>query len=133
MPMPNLTKAVALTLPAYFFMAVIGVLVKNVSADVGTEVITFWQFFILWLGTLPMIWRAGGIKSLRSQRPTLITIRAVTGVVAYFCFYYAVQHIPLIDAVLLLNSNPLFLPIIAYFWGNKHIDPKLWVGILIGF
>lgn len=133
MPVPNLTKAVALTLPAYLLMAIIGVLVKNISGVVSTEVITFWQFFILWLGTLPMTWKVGGVKSLRSQHPVLITVRVVTGVVAYFCFYYAVQHIPLIDAVLLLNSSPLYLPIIAYFWGNKHVDPKLWIGILIGF
>ncbi len=133
MQTPNLSKAITLNVLAYFFMALIGVLVKNIDKSVPTEVITFWQFLVFWIGTFPIVKKAGGLKTLRSQHHNLIAIRSISGVIAYFCFYYAVSHIPLIDAVLLLNTSPLYLPIISYLWGNKQVDPKLWFGILIGF
>ncbi len=133
MPHPDLKKGLTLFLIACFLLAVLGILVKNLSNSVPTELITFWQFFILWLGTLPILLKAGLKKNLRSYHPNLIAIRALSGVAAYFFFFHALSHIPLIDAVLLMNSAPLYLPIIAYFWGRKRFPAAVWIGILIGF
>lgn len=133
MTQPNLAKGIVLFLFSYFLLAVIGALVKSLSATVSTEVISFWQFLILWLGTLPMAWKAGGFKILESRHPDLIAVRVISGILAYFFFYHAVKQIPLIDSTLLLNAAPLYLPLIAYLWGHEHIDPKLWIGIIIGF
>lgn len=59
--------------------------------------------------------------------------RCVLGVVALYCFLYAVTTIPIALATLLLFSRILILPITAQVMLGERSDPKVWAAVFIGF
>jgi drug/metabolite transporter (DMT)-like permease len=50
-----------------------------------------------------------------------------------YCFFYAIAHLRLADAVLLNYSLPLFMPLIAQAWLGEAIPRALWRGLAVGF
>jgi drug/metabolite transporter (DMT)-like permease len=44
----------------------------------------------------------------------------------------AVRSTPLLDAVLLSNAAPLFIPLVVYVWFGKTVRPLVWLSLLIG-
>jgi drug/metabolite transporter (DMT)-like permease len=61
------------------------------------------------------------------------TLIAATWVGALFCLYFAVRFIPLTDAVLLINTAPLFAPLLNRLFLKKTESYSVWLGICIGF
>ncbi len=47
--------------------------------------------------------------------------------------FVAVKKMPLVDAVLLSNSAPLFIPLVTWAWLRQRIQGMVWVSLLIGF
>jgi drug/metabolite transporter (DMT)-like permease len=92
--------------------SVVGLLVK-LSADrfPATELV-----FLRGLVGMPILWalaRARGV-SLAGRRRTLLVGRAVAGTLAMFLFFVALAGLPVGEALLLNQSNPIFaLPLAA--------------------
>jgi drug/metabolite transporter (DMT)-like permease len=36
------------------------------------------------------------------------------------------------DAVLLSNASPLFIPLVVYVWFRKRVQPLVWLSLFIG-
>jgi drug/metabolite transporter (DMT)-like permease len=53
-------------------------------------------------------------------------------VAAVSCYFYAIAHLPLADAVLLNQSIPLFVPLVEWVWLGEPIPPRLWRALLVG-
>jgi drug/metabolite transporter (DMT)-like permease len=103
------------------------------SAGVSAEVLTFFQNFLSLLLFLPWLVR-GGIASLKTQRPGLHLVRAVTGLLSQYLLFVALDlDIPLVDAVLLANAAPLFIPLVVWVWQRERIGAQLWASLVIGF
>jgi len=60
-------------------------------------------------------------------------LRAVAGLVAISCYFYSVKNLPLVNAVTLANTGPIFMPIVLFIW-LKLVLPKgrIWP-LVIGF
>jgi len=50
-----------------------------------------------------------------------------------YCYFYAIAHLPLAEAVLLNYSAPLFIPLAALLWVGEPFSHRLWWPIGIGF
>jgi drug/metabolite transporter (DMT)-like permease len=50
-----------------------------------------------------------------------------------YCFFYAIVHIPLADAMLLKLTAPLFMPLVALAWLGERVSAMVWLAIGIGF
>jgi len=59
--------------------------------------------------------------------------RSVSGLAAMYCFFYAIAHLQLAEAVLLNYSSPLFIAIIALIWLGERSSKKLVTAIITGF
>jgi drug/metabolite transporter (DMT)-like permease len=59
--------------------------------------------------------------------------RSVSGVASIYCFFFALAHLRLADAVTLSYSSALFVPIVERLWLKSNVSPRLWGGILLGF
>lgn len=109
-----------------------GALIKVAAASLPNEMIVFARAFIGFLLFLPWLARQGrdGIRTryLRQQ-----VTRALAGLAAMYCFFYAVGHLPLAEAMLLNYSSPLFIPFIARLWIGEPIPPRIGWVIGIGF
>ena len=60
-------------------------------------------------------------------------LRAVFGLSGFYLFIWAAGLGSLIDANVLLNTTPIFIPVIGVLALGKEISTKLWGAIAIGF
>lgn len=59
--------------------------------------------------------------------------RSVGGLLALYCFFYAVQSLPLVNAVTLSNTTPLFFPLLALVWLKLLVSPRRFWAASLGF
>ncbi len=91
---------------------------KYVSAHVTTEAIVTFQYFICTLLCLPRILRSG-VRTLRTERLGLHLMRGLAGVASFYLFYAALEHISLMDAMMLRQSAPLAVPLVMWIWSRE--------------
>jgi len=63
----------------------------------------------------------------------LIIIRTAAGLLAFFFLFLSISKTKLVNAVLMNNAAPIFVPFVALLWLRTKIQPKLWWGITLGF
>jgi len=120
-------------LGATFVFAIIGALVKVVSSSLNNEMVVFFRNACALIFILPWIWYSrppGGVGTNCFQFHLL---RAMTGLGAMYCFFYAIAHMQLTEAFLLIATAPLFIPLIAYLWMREPVDRNVRGAIVIGF
>ena len=63
----------------------------------------------------------------------LILLRAVAVVASLYCYYFALSAIPMVDAVLLTFSSPIFVPILGFLIYRFPINKTVLIAVAIGF
>lgn len=112
--------------------AAVGACVRVLSESLPNEMVVFFRSFLGLVALLPLVWHRG-FANLRTRNFRGHLVRAVAGVASMYCYFYAVAHLPLAEAVLLNYTTPLFVPFIALLWLRERFSPSLWAGIGIGF
>jgi drug/metabolite transporter (DMT)-like permease len=69
----------------------------------------------------------------RTSHSGLLSLIAFLWVGAVYCCYFALRFIPLVDAILLINTGPLFAPLISRLFLKKPESLAVWLGIGLGF
>src|SRR5687767_8519398 len=110
----NLRISAVCMIIAMLAFAIMGSMVKRVSTELPTEMAAFFRSAAGLVVLLP--WVFHGRANLRTRRLTGQVMRGLSGLASMYCFFYALGHMPLGEAVLLNYSMPLFIPFIAYFW-----------------
>lgn len=129
---PNLKKGIGFILIAFFFMALFGVLLK--AALVSTSAL--WVNFIAYFTGLILISFTLINKKLTFLKTDHFSYhfgRAFFGVLASFLYILSLNYIPLLNATLLFNTTPIFIPFFAMFLLSVKIQWSTWLSILIGF
>ncbi len=72
-------------------------------------------------------------KALKVHDWKIMLIRAVMGLLNLFFIFLAVQRISLVNATLLNNSAPFFVPFILWFWLAIPLNHRLWPAVIVGF
>ncbi len=116
---------------AFFCVAVMSALGKA-AARIPTGTIVFFQNFISLVLFLPWVLRHG-ISGIKTSRTGLHILRAIAGLLSQVLMFIAVKRMPLMDAVLLSNSAPLFIPLITWAWLKEKIGGIVWASLLVGF
>lgn len=111
----DLSRAAAFAVLAAAAFAVTGACIKTASVTVGNEMVVFFRCFISFLALLPWAVHAGR-TGVATQRLGGHLWRSGLGLAAMYCFFHALAHLPLAEAMLLNYSTPLYVPFIAWFW-----------------
>ena len=127
----QLYLGIALIVSAFFCVAVMSAFGKAAS-QVPTPVIGFFQSFISLALFLPWVLRHG-IADLRTSQFPLHVVRAISGLLSQLLYFWAVHQMKLVDAVLLVNAAPLFIPIVAFLWNRTPVTWPVALSLLIGF
>jgi len=107
-----------------------GVLVK-LAGDIPSDVLVFARVGIGFILFLPiLLWKH---VSFKLHKVKLHLFRGIVGISALFCFFYALQRLTLVNAILLSNTIPLFVPIVVLLWLKLKIPKKRIVFMLTGF
>ncbi len=115
------------------FFVSMGMLVKTLGPEMPSHQIVFYRNLLAAIIIFPILMRGTGLQEFKTQRLNMHLLRSTSGVLAMFCFFYALANIELANAMLLKLTGPLFIPIIAILWIREHVSQKTVVGILIGF
>lgn len=101
------------------------------ASGVPPLLILFLQYAISFVVFVPSAIRSGR-SGLKTQHLGLQIFRSLAGSCCQLLFFIAVRSIPLMDAVLLSNAAPLFIPLVIYVWFRKSVQPFVWVSLAIG-
>ncbi len=123
---------ISLILLAFFFSSILSAIGKVVMQTVPIGIVLFSQNLVALLLLVPFILMRQ-ITTLRTNRLPLHLFRAITGLLSYACFFIAIKYISLINANLLGNSAPLFLPLVAIFWVKEKVSLTVWASLILGF
>lgn len=114
---------------SFFCFAVFGAFVKAANN-------AFWANFIAFVvGSLFLLicCTKSGRKMFASDKYILHICRAVFGVAASILYVVSIQYIPLLDATLLYNASPLFLPIFSIILLKTKVEPSTWLAVIGGY
>lgn len=120
-------------LSASFVFAILGALVKVVSSSLPNEMVVFFRNVCALIFTLPWFWYSRPSGGIRTGCFRLHLLRGITGLGAMYCFFYAIAHMQLSEAYLLIATAPLFIPVIAYVWMREPVTRNVRRAIIIGF
>ena len=127
----RLLAGALLIVAAELMFALMGASIRQVSADLNNGVIVFSRNLIGLL-LLAAVTGRSGVPYLRTKVPHLHLLRATAGLGAMYCFFYAIAHMPLANAMLLKLSAPLFMPLVALFWLNERFTWHVVAALLVG-
>ena len=126
----SLTGALCI-IAAEFMFAAMGATIRHLGPVVGNEQLVFLRNAVGLALLLPLL--LGGSLQLRTQVAHLHLVRALAGLAAMYCFYYALAHMPLAEAMLLKLSAPLFIPLVALWWLGEGLTLMVTLAVLAGF
>ncbi|MDO6466927.1 DMT family transporter [Neptunomonas phycophila] len=128
----RLLTGALLILGSELFLVLSGMVIKQISGDLPTEVIVFFRNAFGLVLLIPWFLKHGN-QAIRTQLLRYHFMRAAVGVSAMSCLYYAWGHLPLAQAALLKQTSPFFVPFFAFWWLNERINRYAIYAILIGF
>ena len=116
---------------ASLMMAAMGTAIKVAAAHASNEMVVFLRNAFGLLVLLPgLIQRGPGMLATRRFRGHLA--RSLFGLTAMYCFFYAIAHMQLAEAVLLNFSSPVFTAIFALLWLKEPLASKTVMAVLMG-
>lgn len=132
-PQPNLLKGCLYSLTAFFFFALLGLALKETTLYGATPLqsiaVTSASASLL---ITPFVIREG-LSYLKTEHFLFHFYRAGYGTIASILYTYAMQHIPVVNATLLFNTAPIFIPLFGIYLLRQPVTAKEWIAIAIGF
>jgi drug/metabolite transporter (DMT)-like permease len=95
--------------------------------------IGFFRVVIGFLAILPFVIGSGGLARLRTHHAGVHLVRAVFGLIAMYCSYYAIARMPLADYTGLSFTKPLFATLLAIAILGETVRWRRWTATFAGF
>ncbi len=128
----NLVLGATLIIVSEFMFASMAATIKVISGELPSEVIVFLRNFLVLVLLMPWLIRYGW-QAIATENLQFHLVRSFAGVIAMYCFFYSIAHLPLASASLLKMTVPFFLPLIAFVWLREQLPARVGVAIGIGF
>ena len=112
------------------------VLIRYVSDTLTAIDVAFYRSAVGVVLMLPFVFRRGianGLVSLKTKRPWLHTLRGLLTYLALVTYVYAVANMPLVDAIALNATIPLWTVIFAALILSEAVGPRRWLVTMLGF
>ena len=124
-------RAVAWMLLASLAFASGSALVKWTAGHAGVATVIFGRSLVITLALLA--WSRLRATSLRVDDRRLLLWRCTVGLSAMACYFYAVQQIPLSNAVTLQYTAPLFVALFSGAMLRERVSPLVYGCIALSF
>lgn len=126
-------SGVALMLLAMFLFSANDVLGKWLVATYSVGQVLLVRSAAALVMLAPFVWRAGAATLFRLERPRLQALRAALATVEVFCFYAAVRHMPLADAMTIWLAAPIYVAALSPLLLGERVGWRRWTAIAVGF
>ncbi len=128
----NLLLGAILIVASEAMFASMGACVKELSATLPNEMAVFFRNLFALILLSPLIMRSRA-SLLQTGIIRLHLLRAIAGISAMYCFFYALGNLQLADGMLLKMTAPLFMPLIAWSWLGERARRLTLLAIPVGF
>ncbi len=128
----NLLLGAILIVASELMFASMGACVKALSSSLPNEMTVFLRN-IFGLGLLSPLILRNRSQLLQTKIIHFHLLRAIAGLSAMYCFFYALGNLHLADGMLLKMTSPLFMPLIAMFWLGEKARRLTLMAIPVGF
>jgi drug/metabolite transporter (DMT)-like permease len=118
-----------ITAISFSLMSLLG---KIIGDRASTDVVLFARFSISLFILIPWIIKHPH-AALKVAHPKKLIWRSCFSLLSFACFFYALRFISLTNAIVLNNTFPLFVPIVALIHSQAKTSRKVWLGIIVGF
>ncbi|MCP9849431.1 DMT family transporter [Cyanobium sp. Morenito 9A2] len=105
---------------------------RALEAGMGAPVFTWLTFMVALVLVLPALLLRGG-RDLTTTVLPLHLLRSLTGLAGFFLFITAARLVNLVNANVLLNTTPLFLPLLGFLVFGRRVPAGLWACLGLGF
>lgn len=107
---------------------------KIAMEDFSLSALIFWRFVVAFLGCFIILGFWGKLKDLfHLGSVPLQLLRTLFLLSAQYSFLYYLQQNSLLNATVLLNTGPLFIPLIEWGILRKKVARSTWIGVIICF
>ena len=117
---------------AFFANTVQSVFGKAIESEVSVEMFS-WVTFLSALVVVTIIVALRRFRDLKTRVLPMHLLRGGTGISGFLLFIGAAQATSLINANVLLNTTPIFIPLLAMAFLHNRINRQLWLAIALGF
>jgi drug/metabolite transporter (DMT)-like permease len=121
-----------LLVAAFLANTLMSALGRAVGSAVDAQMFTWLTFVLALLLLVPLLAIRQG-RDLPSRVLPLHVLRATTGIVGFQLFITAARLVNLVNANVLLNTTPLFIPLLAWLVLKQRPPKSLWIALAIGF
>lgn len=80
-----------------------------------------------------IIWRAGGLSSVRPNRPWTQALRIIVAFGSTLGFFYVFPRMPLVDAYAISFAAPLFMVALSVPMLGEPVGWRRWTAVVVGF
>lgn len=130
----NIRQGILFGLSSAFFFALMSQLVKMIGPDTPISMLIFFRFSLSFIVLLPFLIRDKDFKfKLIPSHPGMYLIRILCPIAALAIIFYSLTRFELVNVLLLQNSAPLFVPILAWLISGVSTPNKVKIGLVIGF
>jgi len=128
----DLRRGAMLMIASALLFALMSAGIKIAARTRSNADVVFFRSALGLVALLPWVWSLGG-RGLRTTRWKEHLLRGLAGLASMYCFFYAIAHMRLPDAVLLNYSLPLFMPFVEAAWLGEPFPRRLWGPVGLGF
>jgi drug/metabolite transporter (DMT)-like permease len=115
-------------------MATNSALVKLINGRVNAvQILHLQNLFCLISILIFVLFKHRKFAFFKTNRIGLILTRAASSLAAFYFIFVSLQHLSLVNATLLVNTSPFFIPFLLLLFLKEPINHRLWWGIVLGF
>jgi drug/metabolite transporter (DMT)-like permease len=135
--MPDLPKQSLLTGSIFIVFAFLANTVQSVFGKAFKDQISVelfsWGTFLSALIVVAVIVALRQFRDVKTTMLPMHLLRGGTGIAGFLLFISAADLTSLMNANVLLNTTPIFIPLLAMAFLHNRINRQLWLAIALGF
>lgn len=125
-------RASSLMVTSTVLFAFMIICIRFASREVHAFEATFFRNLFGLVFAIPLVGRKG-LRILRTNRLRLYLLRCTVGVGAMLSGFWAVVHMPLVQAISISYTTPLFVTIGAALVLDEVVRARRWTAVAVGF
>ena len=120
-------------LAGVFFFSIVDATAKWLGQSYAPVQIVFFQHFFGLIPVAVLVWRSGGLSSLRTRRPLVHALRGSLLFASMLLFFTALRGLPLAEAIAVTFTLPLFITALSGPLLGEAVGVRRWAAVIIGF
>src|SRR6266853_1773634 len=131
-PREDIARGILYICASVILSAVMGVGIKWLSDTYPAVELTFFRSFFGLIPTLAFVRRAGGVGTLRTQRPGSHFLRAAAWVISFLCSFLSLHYLTLATSVAFSFLAPLFMTVLSVPMLGEYVGIHRWAAVILG-